>query len=110
MKAVRFYEYGSPDVLKLEDIDTPVVGDEQVLVRAHAASVNPVDWHRMRGEPYVMRASEGLTKPKNNGIGADLAGHVEAIGKNITQFQPGDEVFGMSIRSAPSTSAFPRKP
>ena len=99
MKAIVFYEYGSPDVLKFEEIDRPVVGDEQVLVRVHAASVNPVDWHRMRGEPVVMRAGEGLTKPKNNGIGADLAGRVEAVGKNVTKFQPGDEVFGMSIRT-----------
>jgi NADPH:quinone reductase-like Zn-dependent oxidoreductase len=99
LKAIVYYEYGSPDVLKLEEIDIPVIGDDQVLVRVHAASVNPLDWHGMRGEPLVMRASEGLTKPKNNGMGADLAGRVEAVGKNVTKFHPGDEVFGMSIRT-----------
>jgi NADPH:quinone reductase-like Zn-dependent oxidoreductase len=99
MKAIVYHRYGSPDVIELEEIDTPVPEDNQVLVRAHAASVNPLDWHRMRGQPYVMRASEGLAKPKNNGLGADVAGRVEAVGKNVTQFQPGDEVFGMSIRT-----------
>ena len=99
MKAIVYYEYGSPDVLKLVEIETPEVGDEHVLVRVEAASVNPLDWHGMRGEPYVMRVSQGLTKPKNQGMGADLAGRVEAVGSKVTQFQPGDEVFGMSIRT-----------
>ena len=99
MKAIVYYQYGSPDVLKLEEIETPVVGVDEVLVEVHAASVNPLDWHGMRGEPYVMRASEGVTKPKNNGIGADLAGRVEAVGEKVTEFRPGDEVFGMSIRT-----------
>jgi NADPH:quinone reductase-like Zn-dependent oxidoreductase len=99
MKAIVYYEYGSPDVLRFEEIEKPMVEDDQVLVRVHAASVNPLDWHNMRGEPYVMRASGGLTKPKNNGLGADLAGRVEAVGGNVTQFQPGDEVFGMSIKT-----------
>jgi NADPH:quinone reductase-like Zn-dependent oxidoreductase len=85
--------------LRFEEIEKPMVEDDQVLVRVHAASVNPLDWHNMRGEPYVMRASGGLTKPKNNGLGADLAGRVEAVGGNVTQFQPGDEVFGMSIKT-----------
>lgn len=99
MKAVVFHRYGSPDVLELEEVETPVAGDDQVLVRVLAASVNPLDWHRMRGRPLVMRTGEGLTKPKNNGLGADLAGRVEAVGKNVTQFRPGDEVFGMSIKT-----------
>lgn len=99
MKAIVHYEYGSPDVLRFEEIEMPVVNDDQVLVRVHAASVNPLDWHSMRGEPYVMRLGEGLTKPKNNGLGADLAGRVEAVGKDVTQFRPGDEVFGSSIRT-----------
>ena len=99
MKAIVFYEYGSPDVLRFEEIEKPVVEEDQVLVRVHAASVNPLDWHSMRGEPYVMRASGGLTKPKKNGLGADLAGKVEAVGRNVEQFQPGDEVFGMSINT-----------
>ncbi len=99
MKAIVCHRYGSPDVLELKEIDTPVAGDDQVLVRVQAASVNPVDWHRMRGLPYFIRASEGLAKPKNPGLGADVAGRVEAVGRNVTQFQPGDEVFGMSIRT-----------
>jgi NADPH:quinone reductase-like Zn-dependent oxidoreductase len=97
MKAIVYETYGSPDVLELKEIDTPVIKDDQVLVRVHAASLNPVDWHRMRGEPYFMRASEGLTKPKNSRLGADVAGRVEAVGRNVTHLQSGDEVFGMSI-------------
>lgn len=97
MKAIVFYKYGSPDVLKLEEIDKPEVKDNQVLVRVHAASVNPVDWHRMRGLPYIVRAATGLRKPRTNGLGADVAGDVQAVGRNVTQFQPGVEVFGMSI-------------
>lgn len=99
MKAIVFDEYGSPDVLRFEEVDTPVVEDDQVLVRVRAASVNPLDWHNVRGEPYVMRAGGGLTKPKNNGLGADVSGLVESVGKNVTEFQPGDEVFGMSVRT-----------
>jgi NADPH:quinone reductase-like Zn-dependent oxidoreductase len=99
MKAIVFHRYGSPDVLELREIDTPVTGDDQVLIRVRAASVNPVDWHRMRGVPYFVRATEGLGKPKNPGLGADVAGRVEAVGEGVTQFQPGDEVFGMSIRT-----------
>ena len=94
MKAIVYQKYGSPEVLELEEIDTPVVKDDQVLIKVHAASVNPLDWHRMRGEPYFMRTSEGLTKPKNTGLGADVAGVVEAVGRDVTQVQPGDEVFG----------------
>jgi NADPH:quinone reductase-like Zn-dependent oxidoreductase len=97
MKAIVFHEYGSPDVLKLEEIDKPKVKDHQVLVRVHAASVNPVDWHRMRGLPYILRAAEGLRKPRTNGLGADVAGEIQAVGRNVRQFQPDDEVFGMSI-------------
>jgi NADPH:quinone reductase-like Zn-dependent oxidoreductase len=99
MKAIVFHRYGSPDVLALEERELPTPKDDQVLVRVHAASVNPVDWHRMRGQPYFMRASEGLTKPKNTGLGADLAGRVESVGSSVTHVQPGDEVFGMSVRT-----------
>jgi NADPH:quinone reductase-like Zn-dependent oxidoreductase len=99
MKAIVLNEYGSPDVLKFDEIDTPAIDDDQVLVRVHATSVNPVDWHGMRGEPYIMRLGGGLTKPKTNGLGADLAGRVDAVGKNVTAFQPGDEVFGVSIKT-----------
>jgi NADPH:quinone reductase-like Zn-dependent oxidoreductase len=99
MKATVYERYGSPDVLELKEIDTPAVEDDQVLVRVRAASVNPVDWHNMRGMPYLMRATGGLAKPKNTGLGADVAGRVEAVGRNVTRFQPGDEVFGMTIRT-----------
>src|SRR5688500_8092533 len=99
MKAIVFERYGSPDVVELQEIDTPAPKDDQVLVRVHAASVNPIDWHRLRGHPYFVRGSEGLTKPKNTGLGADFAGRVEAVGRDVTHVRPGDEVFGMSIRT-----------
>ena len=94
MKAVVYHDYGSPDVLRLEEIEKPVPTDNQVLIRVRAASVNPLDWHFMRGSPYVGRISMGLTKPEVARLGVDLAGQVEAVGKNVTQFKPGDEVFG----------------
>ncbi|HYN90226.1 MAG TPA: NAD(P)-dependent alcohol dehydrogenase [Ardenticatenaceae bacterium] len=94
MKAMVITRYGSPDVLELQDIDRPVVGDDDVLVRVRAASVNPYDWHIMRGLPYLVRTDSGLRRPKNTRLGVDLAGQVEAVGKNVSQFQPGDEVFG----------------
>jgi NADPH:quinone reductase-like Zn-dependent oxidoreductase len=95
MKAIVCEKYGSPDDLELNEIDLPTFADDQMLVRVHAASANPVDWHRMRGKPYLLRAIEGLTKRKNSGLGSDLAGRVEAVGGNVHRFQPGDEVFGM---------------
>ncbi len=94
MKAIVLCDYGPPDVLKLEDVEKPVPADDQVLVRVRAASVNPLDWHRMRGTPYVGRAEMGLRKPKNTGLGVDFAGTVESVGRNVTRFRPGDEVFG----------------
>jgi NADPH:quinone reductase-like Zn-dependent oxidoreductase len=94
MKAVVYCEYGSPDVLKLMDIPKPAPNDNQVLVKVRAASVNPYDWHFIRGTPYIMRLGVGLRKPKVTRIGVDFAGTIEAIGKNVTQFKPGDEVFG----------------
>ncbi len=94
MKAIVYCDYGSPDVLKLEDIEKPVPGDDQVLVRVRAAAVNPYDGHYMRGTPLVMRIEAGLRKPKDTRLGVDFAGTVEAVGKNVTEFKPGDEVFG----------------
>jgi NADPH:quinone reductase-like Zn-dependent oxidoreductase len=94
MKAIVHHRYGSPDVLALQEIDKPVVNEDQVLVRVRAASVNAYDWHILRGLPYLVRLSEGLRKPKRSVAGVDVAGQVEAIGKNVTRFQPGDEVFG----------------
>ncbi|GMQ94221.1 MAG: NAD(P)-dependent alcohol dehydrogenase [Acidimicrobiia bacterium] len=94
MKAIVQYKYGSPDVLELREVDKPVVGDDDVLVRVRAASVNPFDWHMMRGRPYLARIQAGLLKPKQPIQGADMAGQVVAVGRNVTLFQPGDEVFG----------------
>lgn len=94
MKAIRYYEYGSPDVLKLEDVPVPSAVEGRVLVRVKAASLNPYDWHFMRGKPSLIRLLAGLTKPKNNGLGADFAGVVEAVGAAVNDFKPGDEVFG----------------
>jgi NADPH:quinone reductase-like Zn-dependent oxidoreductase len=94
MKAIVYCDYGSPDVLKLENIERPTPGDDQVLVRVRAASANPLDWHYMRGTPYVMRIEAGLRKPKVTRLGVDFAGTVEAVGKNVKRFQQGDEVFG----------------
>ena len=94
MKAIVYYNYGSPDVLKLEEIEKPAAGDDQVLLKVRAASVNPYDWHFMRGMPYVVRIPAGPRKPKVNRLGLDVAGQVEAVGKNVTQFKPGDKVFG----------------
>ncbi len=94
MKAVVYYKYGSPDVLKCEEIEKPTAGDNEVLIRVRAASVNPFDWHFMRGTPYMVRIMAGLRKPKDKRLGVDVAGQVEAVGRNVTQFKPGDEVFG----------------
>jgi NADPH:quinone reductase-like Zn-dependent oxidoreductase len=94
MKAVAYDRYGSPDVLEVREIARPVVTDDGVLVRIHAASVNPVDWHAMTGTPYLVRLSAGLRRPKSEVLGVDFAGTVEEVGSNVAQFQPGDEVFG----------------
>jgi NADPH:quinone reductase-like Zn-dependent oxidoreductase len=95
MKAIVQTEYGSADILKLEEATKPVVSDDGVIIRVHAASVNAGDWHLMRGTPFLIRLMfGGILKPKIKILGMDVAGQVEAIGKNVTQFQPGDEVFG----------------
>lgn len=94
MNAIVQDEYGSPDVLELREIKRPVVEEDEVLVRVHAAGVNSADWHFMRGEAYVMRLMSGLRTPKNTVRGLDVAGRVEAVGENVTKFQLGDEVFG----------------
>ena len=95
MKAIVYHKYGSPDVLRLEEIEKPVPNDNQVLIRVRAGSVNPLDWHYMRGTPYIGRLGEmGLLKPKVTRLGVDYAGTVESVGRNVTQFKPGDEVFG----------------
>jgi NADPH:quinone reductase-like Zn-dependent oxidoreductase len=99
MKAIILARYGSPDVLQLKEVEKPVPGEGQVLVRVRAASANPLDWHHMRGAPFLVRLGEGLRRPKDQRLGADIAGRVEAVGSNVTseqqQFHPGDEVFGV---------------
>ncbi|MBU1317738.1 MAG: NAD(P)-dependent alcohol dehydrogenase [candidate division Zixibacteria bacterium] len=98
MKAIVRTKYGSPDALKLQEIDKPDPMDNQVLVRVHAASVNPLDWHILRGKPFLVRLMGfGFLKPKHQILGADMAGRVEAVGKSVIQFKAGDEVFGSSM-------------
>src|SRR5215210_7120237 len=95
MKAIVQDTYGSPDVLELREIDMPVIGDDEVLVRVHAAGLDQGVWHLMAGLPYLVRvAGVGFRAPKNPVRGVDVAGRVEAVGKTVTGFQPGDEVFG----------------
>jgi NADPH:quinone reductase-like Zn-dependent oxidoreductase len=94
MKAVVRDRYGSADVLDVQEIEKPEPGVDGVLVRVRAASVNPVDWYGMTGTPYVGRVSMGLRKPKQRELGVDFAGTVEAVGKDVTELRPGDEVFG----------------
>jgi NADPH:quinone reductase-like Zn-dependent oxidoreductase len=95
MKAIVYRCYGSTDVLEYGDIEKPSIADNEVLVKIHAASVNPLDWHFMRGTPYILRLMvAGIGAPEENRLGVDFAGSVEAVGKNVTLFKPGDEVFG----------------
>jgi NADPH:quinone reductase-like Zn-dependent oxidoreductase len=94
MKAIVHRCYGPPAVLKLEEIEKPAVADDEVLVRVRAASVNPLDWHVLRGIPYIMRLDAGFGAPTSERMGVDFAGIVEAVGRNVTRFEPGDEVFG----------------
>jgi len=95
VKAIVQHAYGPPDVLALEEIDRPVAGDKEVLVRVRAAALNPLDWHTIRGLPYFIRIGNGLRRPKNRVPGMDVAGQVEAVGGNVTLLRPGDEVFGL---------------
>jgi NADPH:quinone reductase-like Zn-dependent oxidoreductase len=94
MKAIIYTKYGSPDVLELQEIEKPTPKDDEVLVKIHAAAANPADWHLMRAEPFLARLENGLLKPKHTRLGADVAGRVEAVGRNARQFRVGDEVFG----------------
>ena len=94
MKAIVYTKYGSPDVLELKDIEKPVPQDDEVLVKIHAASLNAYDWHMLTADIFLVRFAAGLMKPNNTLLGADIAGVVEAVGSKVTQFKPGDEVFG----------------
>ena len=94
MKAIVYTKYGAPDVLELKEVEKPTPRDDEVLVKLHAVSANAADLHLLRGDPFLLRLVSGLLKPKNTILGADIAGRVEAVGKNVKEFQPGDEVFG----------------
>lgn len=94
MKAAVYYEYGSPDVLQVRDVEIPEPRPNELRIRMRAASVNPVDLYLLRGSPYMLRLQIGLKRPKNNGIGLDFAGVVDAVGDDVTHFRVGDEVFG----------------
>lgn len=99
MKAVTYSKYGSATVLQVSDIEVPVPNDNEVLIKVWAAGVNPLDWHFIRGTPYPLRLMTGLRKPKITRLGVDVAGCIEAVGKDVTRFKVGDEVFG-SCRGA----------
>jgi NADPH:quinone reductase-like Zn-dependent oxidoreductase len=94
MKAIVYDHYGPPDVLRFEEIEKPVPTDDQLLIQVRASSVNPYDWHFIRGTPSFIRLFAGLRAPKSRHLGADVAGVVEAVGRNVTTFKPGDAVFG----------------
>src|SRR4030067_1482224 len=93
MKAIVYFQYGAPDVLKLEEVEKPTPKDDEVLIKIHAVSVNRSDWEGLRGKPLYARIG-GLLKPRHRILGSDIAGRVEMAGRNNRQFQPGDEVFG----------------
>ncbi len=95
MKTAFYTQYGPPDVVKITEVEKPAPKDDEVLISVRAASVNPYDWHFMRGMPYLLRLRVGLRKPKDTRLGVDVAGQVEALGRNVTQFKSGDEVFGL---------------
>jgi NADPH:quinone reductase-like Zn-dependent oxidoreductase len=97
MKAIVYHNYGSPDVLRCDEIDKPTAGDNEVLIKVRAASVNPLDVAGMTGRPYIARIVYGLRSPKDTRPGVDVAGQVEAVGRSVKQFIPGDEVFGVCV-------------
>ena len=105
MKAIVQDGYGSPDVLTLREIETPAIGDDGILVKVHAASVNALDWHFTRGRPFLVRMAAGFRSPRDRVRGVDFAGRVMAVGKNVTRVQPGDDVFGGADGSLAESAA-----
>ena len=97
MKGIIRSEYGGPERLRFDETEVPVAGEGKVLIKVHASSVNPYDWHLMRGEPYLVRMSDGLRRPKSHKLGIDVAGEVSAVGDGVTAFHVGDEVFGSGV-------------
>ena len=94
MRAIVYHTYGSPDVLELKEVEKPSPKDDEVLVKVYAASINALDWHLLSSDIFLVRLNSGLLKPKHQILGADVAGRVEAVGRNVQQLRPGDEVFG----------------
>ena len=94
MKAIVYQGFGSPDILRCEEIDKPIPLDDEVLIKVRAASVNPLDWKLMKGGPFILRLLLGMGKPRIRRPGVDVAGQVEVVGRNVAQFKPGDDVFG----------------
>ena len=94
MKAAIYDRYGPPEVVHIRDVEEPAPKEHEALIKVRAASINPLDWHFMRGTPYFVRLMTGLRKPKITRLGVDVAGQVQAVGRNVTEFRPGDEVFG----------------
>lgn len=109
MKAIVYHEYGSPDVLKLGEVQKPTPADNEVLVKVHAVSVNLSDWEGLRGKPLYARIG-GLFKPRDKILGSDIAGTVEAVGKDVKQFKPGDEVFGLMLNYGGGFAEYACKP
>lgn len=105
MKAIVYTQYGSPDVLQLKEVEKPTPKADEVLIKVYAASLNAADCHYLRGAPFLFRLESGFPKPKNSFLGADVAGQVEEVGRNVTQFQPGDEVFADLSESGRGTFA-----
>ncbi len=97
MKAIVYTKYGPPDVLQIKEVEKPTPKDNEVLIKVYASSINDWDWGLLRGTPFVNRLLYGLLKPKMQILGSDIAGRVEAVGRNVKQFQPGDEVFGVAL-------------
>ena len=94
MKAIVYHEYGSPDVLQLKEVEQPTPKEGEALVKIHATSVNKGDWYALTGKPFLVHLTDGLFKPKDKILGMEAAGRIEAIGRDVKQFQPGDEVYG----------------
>lgn len=109
MKAIVYREYGSPDILRLDAVPKPVPGDGEVLVKVRAAALNPLDWHVLRGKPYIVRPTAGWRTPKRNIPGIDMAGVVEAVGRYVTGVKPGDEVFAEKTRACAEYVCGPEK-
>ncbi|MDX1642471.1 MAG: NAD(P)-dependent alcohol dehydrogenase, partial [Balneolaceae bacterium] len=107
MKAILFPKYGPPDVLQLEEVEKPTPKENEVLIKVHAAAANPLDWRRMEADPWFVRMSEGFFTPNDPRLGADMAGVIKEVGSKVTEFKPGDAVFGCSKGAFAEYACFP---